>query len=90
MSNNARDEQFAGFAKALLSKMLDHHDGWIDFNEDNPEEIEAYSEIIAHAAYDLSLHVLDHIEDGGMFAGLHERLLEDVPDMLELPEEKSE
>lgn len=93
----ARDTQFAGFAKLLLSEMLTQTQ-WngMDFNSDDTEEVEKYSAIIARRAYDLSLHVMSHLTelephriiltDEEQQAYLIETL-DGVPDLTHWPEE---
>lgn len=50
-----RDEQFAGFAEALLDEMFGEF-GYIDFNVDDTEVIEHFKLKFAQRAYDLVDH----------------------------------
>ena len=96
MSNDPRSEQFAGFAKAVVEKLYEQGGEWWDIGNDNWRE--EWQEIIAHAAFDLVRHAL--YCDGlsplawGHASDIYERevnkRLEAVPDLPELPEEKSE
>lgn len=77
-----RDTQFAGFAKAVIVRMLEQRNGWIDFNEYDTEDVAEYSAIVARAAYDLVEHVMafQQTEEYGD--------IDAIPDLPVLPEEK--
>jgi hypothetical protein len=89
-----RDEQFAGFGRALIMRMLDQRgSGYIDFNVDNPEAIDEYSAIVARAAYDLVEHTLGFVPQlmNVVPDAQHLRdVMPHVPDLPELPEEQGE
>lgn len=92
MSN--RDDQFTGFGRAVIMRLLALRDGWIDFNEWDKEEIEEYGAIVAQAAYDLVMHTFERVDSSiykrwmsGESLPLFDALVESIPDMEELPEE---
>jgi hypothetical protein len=79
MSNNPRDTQFAGFAKALLAEVL-AADGVV-IEPDNPNWPEEQL-IIARRAYDLVAHAIECLDCKGCES------VEWVSDLPVLPEEK--
>jgi hypothetical protein len=96
MSNNPRDTQFAGFAKALYDDIRHMFDdlqsqkywGELDEAKQTEEDIKSY---IARRAYDLIEHACDAIDDKqwdyeSRLSSWHMR--ESIPDMPVLPEEK--
>lgn len=85
----SRDEQFAGFAKSLLSEMVELH-GYIDisgfWNSPDDEDLQEYTQVIARRAYDLVCHVVAEVTDEtkGYLV-----MIEKIPDMRQWPEEAS-
>lgn len=86
-----KDTQFAGFAKAVLIRMLEQRE-WLgmDFNRDDREEVEEYSAIIARAAYDLVQHTLLNVEHINLDRLAIAEHVARIPDMAALLEEKGE
>ena len=79
MSENSRDTQFAGFAKALWEKLM---------LINTSEEAEL---IIARSAYDLTKHVLElvpHLINTFPDPQRLEDVIPYVPDLTELPKEQ--
>lgn len=96
MSTSPRDTQFLGFAKALLAEMLEQRAngyicGYIDFAEDDTDEIEEYGLVIARRAYDLMLHgaFSSSLFDPRMVVTMEQckKRIELVPDLTEFPKE---
>lgn len=87
--NDPKSEQFSGFGKAVIMRMLEQREGgWIDFNVDDPEAIAEYSAIVARAAYDIVFHALHFHEYSALYGTTTEEAVSVVPDMAELPEEE--
>jgi hypothetical protein len=96
MSNDPKSEQFAGFAKALYRKLAEN----VVQSDKGLSDMEAFiteqHQIIARAAYDLAQHMIGHtleyLHECGISTsgGMGKRILPSIPDMPELPEEKSE
>lgn len=80
----SREDQFKGFGRAVIMRLLALREGWIDFNEWDKDEIEEYGAIIADAAYLLAYYVLEMAEID-LCGGIPGEILEKVPDMPVLP-----
>jgi hypothetical protein len=98
MSDNARDTQFAGFAKLLLKELLDDilddygfiggRENYADLNHD----LSICEGIIARRAYDLACHAVGHVSEWNaaeMEVGFKtaQDIVSDIPDMIEWPDE---
>lgn len=54
-----RDTHFTALTRSTIDKMLDQREGrWIDFEEDDKQDSEAYALIIARRMYDLACYVI--------------------------------
>jgi hypothetical protein len=93
-----RDTQFAGFAKLLMQEMIALR-GYIDIggysDEDALSSASDYVEIITQYSYDLACHIVEHVSES--MAALREvesmsvqECVNEIPDMTEWPEVKSE
>ena len=101
MSNDARTTQFAGFAKALLTK-IDASIGNASerMERGNVSEKEFANELgtmIACAAYDLVEHAIETANYNGISGWiqgknipLFHKVVQSIPDMAALPEEQAE
>lgn len=91
MSNNARNEQFAGFAFRLLQELL-NQGAYVAISEWATSGDRFKSEqLIARRAYDLVYHALDIAETEHRYGSpTIEEVLRNVPDMAELPEEQKQ
>jgi|SRR5579872_194036 len=85
MSDNVRDTQFQGFAKALIH---DLNDVSTTTYASYDEAKKAYELTIARRAYDFAVHVTDHTR-GAISRDPKFVLKNNVPDMTELPKESS-
>lgn len=74
MSDNPRDTQFQGFAKALMSELLTYFGDFEDMKK-----------TIARRAYDLAEHTLDHAPVREWALPCQGS---DIPDLTELPKEQ--
>ena len=87
----SRDEQFQGFAKALLEEMVESGDVYIDAYNEHWRA--SWEEILARRAYDLAESAAQHAllslrsEDSGFAT---QEIIETIPDMPELPKEQDE
>lgn len=98
MSNNQRDTQFQGFAKALwdeLEQAIRQDPGFIPEGKSGRDQyIPVWQEIIARRAYDLVEHTvgysLEYLHECGreMPGGMKKRIVPSIPDMTELPKEQ--
>jgi hypothetical protein len=82
-----QDRQFAGFGRAVVEQMLALRNGWIDFNEDDQEQREEYSAIIAHSAYSLAYYVLERAEID-LLGAVPSTIIKNIPDLDVLPEDE--
>lgn len=89
MSDNTRDTQFQGFAKALIH---DLNDVSTTTYASYDEAKKAYELTIARRAYDLVAHACENISDNQIKSGVFfhpNAMVRDIPDMSELPKESS-
>jgi hypothetical protein len=82
MSNNARDEQFQGFAKALWQDIAFTHGD--NVQRDVAYNIKVIEELIARRAYDFACHIMGNPQAAASI----EEMVSIVPDMAELPKEQ--
>lgn len=93
MSNNARNTQFSGFAKALWQEIAFTHGD--NVQRDVAYNIKVIEELIARRVYDLACHVVTHCDEDIAWRkskgySIGQIVENDVPDMTELPKEQEE
>ena len=88
MSTDERTQHFAGFAKALGKELYDN--GLIDLRHAEAFSAEELvTQIIAHRAYDLAMHVIDSLSSYDYDVEPYKvQLIKRVPDLPRLPEVK--
>jgi len=85
MSNNARDTQFQGFAKALFEEL--HNSEAVEWFEPRDDHWrEEWQEIIARRAYDLAFHAIDNSRSNDMEDWQTSQIIPYVPDMQYFPD----
>jgi len=106
MSDNPRNMQFAGFAKALWDEIGKMHDVFCEESDTGPGSLaqdmdraqdldRSIQKLIARRAYDLVEHAVSHVSES-QAAQMEARFMSadevvnDIPDMDELPKEEEE
>lgn len=82
VSPDPRDTHFADFAKTVEKKLHEEHLLDLLHRETVFDASDAVIQILARAAYDLAMHVL---ETSGMPEGFAEGFIRNIPDLAELP-----
>lgn len=91
-TENPRQTQFQGFAKALFDQLYDQFNN-LHYQEDDGRDKEAEQtregilETIAEAGYDLAAHTIDQITLTTRELYTDRELLELIPDLTELPKD---
>jgi hypothetical protein len=90
MSEDNRDKQFAGWAKATFTKMF--HAKPFDTQEVDQECEDIWEHVLARAGYDLVEHAIETADYSGIRGWirgenipLFHKVVQSVPDMIELP-----